>query len=278
MIEIRWHGRGGQGAITAAKILATTAFKSGYTGAVMVPTFGTERRGAPIFSSLKIAREKIYDLSPIETPDVVVVLDHLLLDEVDVAKGLKDGGLIVLNTSKPLAAYDFGGARLAVADVNALSMEAGLPQGRVNSGIIGVLCRALDIVPFDVVLQEIEAEFTARNRRPTRRRRGWPTTTPSWEWRDGYSRVSLQDVAQPARSGRRRQDRLAARPAPHHRPGALHARQAGDRGLLHLRWRYWAPRESRCCGCLRPTTASGSPALRTRRVSWSYRRAWGQGR
>ena len=116
----------------------------------MVPTFGTERRGAPIFSSLKIAREKIYDLSPIETPDIVVVLDHLLLDEVDVAKGLKEGGLIVLNTPKPVTAYDFGGARLAVADVSALSVEAGLPQGRVNSGIIGVLCRAFDIVPFDV--------------------------------------------------------------------------------------------------------------------------------
>jgi 2-oxoacid:acceptor oxidoreductase gamma subunit (pyruvate/2-ketoisovalerate family) len=128
----------------------------------MVPTFGTERRGAPIFSSLKIAREKIYDLSPIETPDVVVVLDHLLLAEVDVAKGLKDGGLIVLNTPKPLDAYDFGGARLAVADVTALSMEAGLPQGRVNSGIIGVLCKALDLVPFDVVLQEIEAEFAGK--------------------------------------------------------------------------------------------------------------------
>ena len=100
MIEIRWHGRGGQGAITASKIVATAAFKNGYTGAVMIPTFGTERRGAPIFSSLKIAREKIYDLSPIETPDIVVVLDHLLLDEVDVAKGLKEGGLIVLNTPK----------------------------------------------------------------------------------------------------------------------------------------------------------------------------------
>ena len=162
LIEIRWHGRGGQGAITAAKIFATAAFKSGYTGAVMVPTFGTERRGAPIFSSLKIAREKIYDLSPIETPDIVVVLDHLLLDEVDVAKGLKEGGLIVLNTPKPLAAYDFGGVRLALADVSALSVQAGLPQGRVNSGIIGVLCRALDIVPFAEILAEIETEFEGK--------------------------------------------------------------------------------------------------------------------
>jgi 2-oxoacid:acceptor oxidoreductase gamma subunit (pyruvate/2-ketoisovalerate family) len=162
MNEIRWHGRGGQGAITASKIVATAAFDNGYTGAVMIPTFGTERRGAPIFSSLKIAREKIYDLSPIETPDVVVVLDHLLLAEVDVAKGLKKDGLIVLNTPKPVSAYDFGGVRLAVADVNALSMEAGLPPGRVNSGIIGALCRAVDMVPFDAVLRQIEAEFDGK--------------------------------------------------------------------------------------------------------------------
>ena len=84
IIEIRWHGRGGQGAITAAKIVANAAFVSGYKGVVMAPTFGTERRGAPIFTSLKISKNKIYDLSPITTPDMVVVLDHSLLSEVDV--------------------------------------------------------------------------------------------------------------------------------------------------------------------------------------------------
>jgi 2-oxoacid:acceptor oxidoreductase gamma subunit (pyruvate/2-ketoisovalerate family) len=162
MIEIRWHGRGGQGAITAAKIFATAAFKSGYAGVVMAPTFGTERRGAPVFTSLKLSKEKIYDISPIETPDIVVVLDHLILAEVDVAAGLKAGGLVVLNTPKPLSAHDFGGARLAVADVTALSVEAGLPQGRVNSGIIGALCRAFDVVPFDLVLAEIEEEFKTK--------------------------------------------------------------------------------------------------------------------
>lgn len=162
MIELRWHGRGGQGAITAAKIFATAAFKSGYTGVVMAPTFGTERRGAPVFTSLKIAKDKIYDLSPIETPDIVVVLDHLLLSEVDVSKGLKPGGLIVLNTPKPLSAYSFNGSRLAVSDVTALSVQAGLPHGRVNSGIIGSLCRAFDIVPFDLVLSGIDAEFKTK--------------------------------------------------------------------------------------------------------------------
>jgi 2-oxoacid:acceptor oxidoreductase gamma subunit (pyruvate/2-ketoisovalerate family) len=163
MIEIRWHGRGGQGAITAAKIFAAAAFKSGYTGVVMAPTFGTERRGAPVFTSLKLAKKKIYDISPIETPDIVVVLDHLLLTEVDVTAGLKPDGLIVLNTPKPVTAYDFGDARLAVADVTVLSVEAGLPHGRINSGIIGVLCRAFGEVPFDVVLAGIEAEFKSKN-------------------------------------------------------------------------------------------------------------------
>lgn len=162
MIEIRWHGRGGQGAITAAKIFATAAFRHGYTGVVMAPTFGTERRGAPVFTSLKVAKQKIYDISPIETPDVVVVLDHLLLTEVDVTKGLKNGGLIVLNTPRPVDSYSFNGNRLATADVTALSVEAGLAQGRVNSGIIGSLCCALDIVPFDMVLAEIEAEFRGK--------------------------------------------------------------------------------------------------------------------
>jgi 2-oxoacid:acceptor oxidoreductase gamma subunit (pyruvate/2-ketoisovalerate family) len=162
MIEIRWHGRGGQGAITAAKIFATAAFRSGYTGVVMAPTFGTERRGAPVFTSLKLAKEKIYDISPIETPDIVVVLDHLLLTEADVTGGLKPGGLIVLNTPKPFGSYDFDGHRLAVADVTALSVGAGLPHGRVNSGIIGSLCKAFDVVPFETVLEEIEAEFQAK--------------------------------------------------------------------------------------------------------------------
>ena len=163
MIEMRWHGRGGQGAITAAKIFATAAFKFGYTGVVMAPTFGTERRGAPVFTSLKVSREKIYDISPIETPDIVVVLDHLLLTEVDVSAGLKKGGLVILNSPLPPSAHDFGETKLAVADVTALSMEAGLPQGRVNSGIIGSLCKAFTEVPFDLVLSELEAEFKTKN-------------------------------------------------------------------------------------------------------------------
>lgn len=128
----------------------------------MAPTFGTERRGAPVFTSLKLSKEKIYDISPIETPDVVVVLDHLLLTEADVTGGLKPGGTIVLNTPKPADAYDFEGMRLAVADVTSLAVEAGLPRGVVNSGILGSVCKALDLVPLKLLTAEIEGEFKTK--------------------------------------------------------------------------------------------------------------------
>lgn len=162
IIEIRWHGRGGQGAITAAKIVANGAFVSGYRGVVMAPTFGTERRGAPVFTSLKIAKDKIYDLSPITTPDMVVVLDHTLLEEVDVTAGLKDNGLVVLNGPRPLEAYAFPGMKVAVSDVTRHGIAAGLPPGIVNSGIIGAFARATGLVDIDILVRAIEQEFVGK--------------------------------------------------------------------------------------------------------------------
>jgi 2-oxoacid:acceptor oxidoreductase gamma subunit (pyruvate/2-ketoisovalerate family) len=162
IIEIRWHGRGGQGAITAAKIVANAAFVSGYKGVVMAPTFGTERRGAPIFTSLKISKNKIYDLSPITTPDMVVVLDHSLLNEVDVVAGLKKNGLVVLNAPKPVTEYKFDGMKVAVSDVTAHAVKAGLPPGIVNSGIIGAFSKASGLVDIDILLEKIEDEFVGK--------------------------------------------------------------------------------------------------------------------
>jgi 2-oxoacid:acceptor oxidoreductase gamma subunit (pyruvate/2-ketoisovalerate family) len=165
IIEIRWHGRGGQGAITAAKIVANAAFASGYKGVVMAPTFGTERRGAPVFTSLKISKEKIYDLSPITTPDMVVVLDHSLLEEVNVVAGLKENGLVVLNAPKPLSEYKFPGMRVAVSDVSKHAAEAGLPPGVVNSGIIGAFSKASGLVGIDILAKAIEEEFSGKKPR-----------------------------------------------------------------------------------------------------------------
>jgi 2-oxoacid:acceptor oxidoreductase gamma subunit (pyruvate/2-ketoisovalerate family) len=162
IIEIRWHGRGGQGAITAAKIVANAAFASGYKGVVMAPTFGTERRGAPVFTSLKISKNKIYDLSPIATPDMVVVLDHTLLEEVNVVEGLKENGLVILNAPKPVSEYVFEGAKVAVSDVTTHAIQAGLPPGVVNSGIIGAFAKATGLVDIDILVQAIKNEFIGK--------------------------------------------------------------------------------------------------------------------
>ncbi len=162
VIQIRWHGRGGQGAITAAKVVAEAAFQSGFGGVVMAPTFGTERRGAPVSTSLKISREKIYDLSPIVTPDIVVVLDHLILNEVDVTAGLKPGGLLVINSPHPAEKHQLPGYRVAVANVTKLGIESGLRKGIVNSGIIGTLGRAADLIDLDTLLSCIADEFVGR--------------------------------------------------------------------------------------------------------------------
>jgi 2-oxoacid:acceptor oxidoreductase gamma subunit (pyruvate/2-ketoisovalerate family) len=159
IIEIRWHGRGGQGTVTAAKIVANAAFRSGYRGVVMTPTIGTERRGVPVFTSLKISKNKIYDLSPIEKPDMLVVLDHVLLEENGVVNGLKPGGLIVINTPKPPDAYDFPGMKVAVADVTSLASQTGLKPGIVNSGIIGAFARAGDLLTIETLADAIKEEF-----------------------------------------------------------------------------------------------------------------------
>ncbi len=165
IIQVRWHGRGGQGAITAAKIVANAAFQAGYLGVVMAPSFGTERRGAPVNTSLKLSRTKINDISAIETPDMVVVLDHLILDEEDVTAGLKPGGLRVLNTPKSPDKYPFNDFRVAVADVTSIATQVGLRRGIVNSGIIGALAKARNLLELDLLLKHIELEFEGRKPR-----------------------------------------------------------------------------------------------------------------
>jgi len=163
IIEIRWHGRGGQGAITAAKIVANAAFVSGYSGVVMAPTFGTERRGAPVLTSLKISKQKIYDLSPITEPNMVVVLDHLIVEEVDVTGGMKANGLIVINSPSRPEDFNFEGIKIATADVTTIAREVGLPPGVVNTGIIGAFAKAADLIGIDTLTQAIEDEFKGKN-------------------------------------------------------------------------------------------------------------------
>ncbi|HOE56124.1 MAG TPA: 2-oxoacid:acceptor oxidoreductase family protein, partial [Bacillota bacterium] len=99
LIEIRWHGRGGQGAKTAALLLADAAFNTGkYIQGF--PEYGPERMGAPITAYNRISDERINIHSNIYEPDYVVVVDESLISTVDVTSGLKESGAIVINTEK----------------------------------------------------------------------------------------------------------------------------------------------------------------------------------
>ena len=100
MLEIRFHGRGGQGAVVASRMLAQAAFLAG-NHVQAFPDFGLERRGAPVLAFTRIQDSPILDHSKIYVPDVVVVLDASLLDLLDVSEGIKEDGLILVNSGLP---------------------------------------------------------------------------------------------------------------------------------------------------------------------------------
>ena len=103
MMEIRWHGRGGQGAVTSAELVAQAAISEGKYGQAF-PSFGPERRGAPVLAFVRIdSQEPIRIRAEITDPDVVVVLDPGLLTIVNVAAGLKKDGIVIINTKKSFA-------------------------------------------------------------------------------------------------------------------------------------------------------------------------------
>jgi pyruvate ferredoxin oxidoreductase gamma subunit len=99
MTEIRWHGRGGQGVVTAGKLLADTALDAGQYFQAF-PDYGPERMGAPIRAFTRLSDSPITIHSQIEAPDVVLVLDPTIIGPVDVAEGLKPGGIIIINTAE----------------------------------------------------------------------------------------------------------------------------------------------------------------------------------
>ncbi|WP_456367299.1 pyruvate/ketoisovalerate ferredoxin oxidoreductase subunit gamma [Thermococcus sp.] len=162
MIEIRFHGRGGQGAVTAANILASAAFKEGkYVQAF--PFFGVERRGAPVTAFTRIDDKPIRIKTQIYEPDVVVVLDPSLLDTVDVTAGLKDNGIVIINTEKSkeevLEKLKKKPAKLALVDATTIALEIlGLPI--TNTAILGAVAKATGLVNLESVQEAIKETFS----------------------------------------------------------------------------------------------------------------------
>jgi 2-oxoacid:acceptor oxidoreductase gamma subunit (pyruvate/2-ketoisovalerate family) len=159
MIEIRFHGRGGQGTVVASKVLADALAKEGnYVQAY--PEFGVERRGAPVFSFIRIDNKPIYDKSRIYAPNHVVVVDPTLVEAIDITEGLKDGGVIIINSEKTPASFKFP-SKFKVATVNATGIAVKHKLGTlaapiVNTAIVGAVVKMLGLTELEPLLAAIK--------------------------------------------------------------------------------------------------------------------------
>ncbi len=160
MKEVRIHGRGGQGGVTSAELVATAAISQGKY-AQAFPSFGPERRGAPVAAFIRVSDEQIRTREKVYTPDIVLVLDPSLPALVNVADGLKDDGIVILNTelSADQVREKFGiKAKLAMVDATKIATEElGLPI--TNTTMLGALLKATGIVDKEPLFEALEKRF-----------------------------------------------------------------------------------------------------------------------
>jgi len=161
LVEIRWHGRGGQGAVTSAGLVAQAAIGEGKY-AQAFPSFGPERRGAPVLAFVRVDSQKpIRIRAEIREPDVVVVLDPSLLSIMNVTSGLKANGIVVINTRKKVGQlrkeFDITWS-LATLDATSIANEVlGLPI--TNTTMLGALVRATGIVELESLVEPLKHRF-----------------------------------------------------------------------------------------------------------------------
>jgi pyruvate ferredoxin oxidoreductase gamma subunit len=163
MIEIRFHGRGGQGAVVSAEMLAVSAIEEGKY-AQAFPSFGPERRGAPVVAFCRVDDGPILVREPVTEPDLVVVLDPTVLRVVNVASGLKPGGKIAVNTCKPpeeiARTYGFSDCSLATVDANEIALRI-IGRAITNTAMLGALLKAEPVVRLESIFEQIRERFPA---------------------------------------------------------------------------------------------------------------------
>ena len=152
LIKIVIHGRGGQGAVTACEVLAEAAFLSGkFKDVQAYPSFGAERRGAPVQAYAKLSRtEQIWDRAEIETPDILIIFDETVLSK-EITESLEDEGIFIINSSETpetiMSNYNLNkGNKIVVADISTLALEKNLTiDGNpvINTPILGLLSKVL---------------------------------------------------------------------------------------------------------------------------------------
>ena len=158
LVELRFHGRGGQGAVTAANLLASAAVLEGKY-AQSFPYFGAERRGAPVEAYARISDEPIEIHSQVRNPDVVIVLDRKIVSVVDVTRGLKEGGVVIVNS--PVNPGIERGRTFCV-DATKIALDLDLVVGGwpvVNTPMLGALSRITGIVSLKSIEEAVRRQF-----------------------------------------------------------------------------------------------------------------------
>lgn len=169
--EIRMHGRGGQGTVTAANLFIQAAYKQGYAGVQTIPLIGAERRGSPIRVFARISPEQIRIHSQIYKPDIVVVLDPSLFIKYSpiVLDGLKDDGILILNSTRSpqeiQKTLKSNGLKICTVDATGISIELNLEvagQSVVNSPMLGAIAKGTGLVKLESLRQILEAKWKGK--------------------------------------------------------------------------------------------------------------------
>ena len=159
--ELRWHGRGGQGTVTAAKILGAIAFAEGYKGVQSIPLIGAERRGSPIKVFSRISKEQIRLHSQIYKPDIIVCIDPSLFAEYKnvVVEGLKEDGILIVNTLEDPTKIDIGkNVKICTVDATGISVQLGLEFGGgyvVNAPMLGAIAKVTKFLSLEGLLKHL---------------------------------------------------------------------------------------------------------------------------
>lgn len=161
MIEIRWHGRGGQGAKTASQFLGEAALDTGkYIQAF--PEYGPERAGAPIRAFNRISDEPIYIHSSVAEPDIVIVIDPTLLGTEDITEGMGEKGILLVNTDKSpqeiRTELNWTKGKVGTVDATKISLET-LKLPMPNMPMLGALLKVTTLVSIDELSERVKAKF-----------------------------------------------------------------------------------------------------------------------
>ncbi len=164
MKEIRLHGRGGQGVVKASQIVVRAAVAGGKNGQ-FIPFFGVERKGSPVFGYLRISEEPIRRKMQVYEPEILVIMDDSLVGLPATYAGLKDGGIVVINSTKTAAELGVpaNAGEVAIVDASGIAEEL-IGRNIPNTAMLGAFAKASGLVDKDVLFAEIEKAFGAVNR------------------------------------------------------------------------------------------------------------------